>query len=196
MFAEIAHDLVNRVPAGRLLDVGTGPGRLLAEVGRLNPRMELYGIDISESMIRLAQKRLAHCTVDLRGGTIRKTDFPDDFFDVITATGSFYLWDQPQECLEEIYRILRRKATAVIFETYRDYDKDALKKALKVNLSEENILRRMISPLFLKKQLGMTYSVDEVMDIVKKTRFARSFTIQKTALASVPIWLRIELTKT
>ncbi len=54
--AEIARDLVNQVPHGRLLDIGSGPGKLLAEIRRINPRIELFGLDISESMIKLAQR--------------------------------------------------------------------------------------------------------------------------------------------
>ena len=192
---EIARDLAGQAPRGRLLDIGQGPGKLLAEVHRLNPRIELFGLDISESMITLARKRLADFRVDLRQGTIRKTDFPDSFFDCITATGAFYLWESPESCLNEIRRILKQGATAVIFETYRDCDRGALKEALRKNLRGENILRRVVSPYFLKKQLGMTYSVDEITDIVKKSAFAQSFSIQKIALASTPIWLRIALTK-
>ncbi len=193
--AEIARDLAEQVPHGRLLDIGPGPGKLLAEVHRINPRIELFGLDISESMIKLAQERLAHCRVVLHQGTIEKSNFPDNYFEVITATGSFYLWERPEACLNEICRILKPGGTAVIFETYRDYDTDALEEVLKENLREENILRRTISPFFLKKQLGMTYSSGEVTDIINNTSFAHSFRIQKIALASTPIWLRIALKK-
>ena len=41
--SDIAHDLVSKVGHGRLLDVGTGPGRLLLEVQRLRPDIELFG---------------------------------------------------------------------------------------------------------------------------------------------------------
>ncbi len=194
--AEIAHDLVGRLARGRLLDVGSGPGKLLAEVHRINPEIELFGLDISESMITLAQKRLDRCGVVLRRGTIRNTDFPGDYFDCVTATGAFYLWERPESCLNEIRRILKPGGTAVIFDTYRDCDRGAVKEALRENLRGDNILRRTISPFFLKKQLGMTYSVGETMDIIKRSDFAHSFRVQKIALASTPIWLRIALTKT
>jgi hypothetical protein len=38
---EIAHDLVSRAENGKWLDAGTGPGRLLIEINRLNPDIEL-----------------------------------------------------------------------------------------------------------------------------------------------------------
>jgi ubiquinone/menaquinone biosynthesis C-methylase UbiE len=193
--AEIAHDLVGQLARGRLLDVGSGPGKLLAEVHRINPTIELFGLDISESMIKLAKKRLDQSGIVLRQGTIRDTDFPGDYFNCVTATGAFYLWERPESCLNEIRRILKPGGTAVIFDTYRDCDRGAVKEALRENLRGENILRRTVSPFFLKKQLAMTYSVGEVADIVKRSDFARSFSIQKIALASTPIWLRVALTK-
>nr|NIM06230.1 hypothetical protein [Armatimonadota bacterium]NIM24142.1 hypothetical protein [Armatimonadota bacterium]NIM68001.1 hypothetical protein [Armatimonadota bacterium]NIN06224.1 hypothetical protein [Armatimonadota bacterium]NIO97711.1 hypothetical protein [Armatimonadota bacterium] len=41
MYAEIARDLASSIDRGRLLDVGTGPGRLLLQIHALNPEIEL-----------------------------------------------------------------------------------------------------------------------------------------------------------
>ena len=56
--AEIAHDPMTGTERGKLLDVGTGPGRLLAEINRLNPDFALLGLDISAAMIKVARKIL------------------------------------------------------------------------------------------------------------------------------------------
>ncbi|MCJ7540201.1 MAG: class I SAM-dependent methyltransferase, partial [Desulfobacterales bacterium] len=101
---EIAHDLISRIERGRMLDIGTGPGKLLFEVHQLNPGLELFGLDISEAMVQLAKKSLKGIKVNIECGDIRQTNYEDDFFDIITCTGSFYLWDNPEEGLEEIYR--------------------------------------------------------------------------------------------
>jgi 2-polyprenyl-3-methyl-5-hydroxy-6-metoxy-1,4-benzoquinol methylase len=53
-YKEIAQDLTSRLSAGRLLDVGTGPGRLLQAIHNLNYTIELYDLDISASMIKQA----------------------------------------------------------------------------------------------------------------------------------------------
>lgn len=58
MYKEIAQDLVLRISRGRLLDIGTGPARLLLEIHRLNPDVELFGLDISDSMVQRAKKNL------------------------------------------------------------------------------------------------------------------------------------------
>ena len=64
---EIAHDLVPRTEGGKLLDVGTGPGRLLIEINRLNPDLELFGLDISASMIKVAQNNLQNISCQSSG---------------------------------------------------------------------------------------------------------------------------------
>jgi 2-polyprenyl-3-methyl-5-hydroxy-6-metoxy-1,4-benzoquinol methylase len=46
-YREIAQDLTSRLSAGHLLDVGTGPGRLLQAIHSLNPAIDLYDLDIS-----------------------------------------------------------------------------------------------------------------------------------------------------
>lgn len=192
---EIAQRLTRRIQKGRLLDIGTGPGVLLREVHRLSPAIELFGLDISDAMVALAQKNLSDFAVDVRLGNIQKTDYAADYFDLITCTGSFYLWDEPLASLNEIARILKPGCAAVLFESYRDFDKAAFKQALHRNLQGENLLRRIVSPLFLEKQLRMTYTVEETTRLIQQTCFADTFNIEKITLANLPVWMCITLSK-
>lgn len=194
-FKEVAQDLVSRLDGGRLLDIGTGPGRLLVEIHRLNPDIELYGLDISGAMVQQARSNLAGIPADLRQGTIRHTDYEAGFFDAVTCTGSFYLWDHPQECLDEIHRIMKAGRSAYLFETHRDYDADRFRQALRANLRGEGLPHRLITPVFLKRQLRMTYHAGEVTGIIERTRFSGSYAIEQIVLGGLPVWLRITLTK-
>jgi ubiquinone/menaquinone biosynthesis C-methylase UbiE len=192
---EIAEDLASRIERGRILDVGCGPGQLLFEIGQINPTVELFGLDISEAMVSLARQRLCGHSAEIRHGEILRSGYPDNFFDLVTCTGSFYLWDNPRECLDEIYRILRPGRSALLFESYRDCDRRAVREAVRANLAAESLIRRLLAPRFFLKQLGMTYSTDEFAGILKQTRFAQSYTIERIRLAGVPAWLLITLTK-
>ncbi|MFX0061604.1 MAG: class I SAM-dependent methyltransferase [Candidatus Hermodarchaeota archaeon] len=194
-FKEIAHFLTSQVRQGRLLDIGTGPGRLLLEIYNLNPSIELYGLDISNSMIQQAKKNLAGIDVDLRQGNIRNSDYQSNFFNIITCSGSFYLWDHPEQCLEEIHRLLKDGCSAYLFETFKGLDEKEFKIALRANLKQEGVFQRLLAPSFLKKQIRMTYETDEVIEIVKNTIFADSYNIEKITLGGLPIWLRITLIK-
>lgn len=194
--SEIAKDLLSKIEKGRLLDVGTGHGRLLAEIFSKNSSIELYGLDISKAMLSVANNNLKEISVNLQQGNIKESPYESNFFDLVTSTGSFYLWNQPIESLEEIFRILKPNCSAILYETHKDYNLEELNRILKLNLKGEGFIVRKLSPKFLKKQLKMTYSIEEVVEIIKQTPFAKVHEIQKITLANLPIWIRIKLSKT
>lgn len=195
-FEEIASFITGSLKHGKLLDIGTGPGRLLYEVNKKNPQIDLYGLDVSLSMIHLANYNLRIIkNIHLKAGNIAKTDLQENFFDCIIATGSFCNWDKPVDGLNEIFRILKSGKKAYIFETNRNYNKDLLNSKLKNSLKEYNLIHRIISKFFLERQLKMSYSIPELESIIKKTKFEKSYSIQKIELGNLPIWLRIELKK-
>jgi ubiquinone/menaquinone biosynthesis C-methylase UbiE len=195
-FEDIAVFLSNFLKQGNLLDIGTGPGRLLYKINEKNPDIFLFGLDISASMLDVARKNLHHIkNVDLRIGNIVKTEYQSDYFDCIVSTGSFYNWDKPVEGLNEIYRILKPGKTAYIFETTKDHDKKLLVSRLKSNLKSYNLIRKFLSKFFLKKQLRMTYTVREFNEIIVQSEFKNSYNIEQTELGNLPIYVRLELKK-
>jgi ubiquinone/menaquinone biosynthesis C-methylase UbiE len=195
-FEEIAGLIGSIMKQGNLLDIGTGPGRLLSEISKQVPQVKLFGLDISNSMINLAKQNLENIpNVDLRIGNINRTDFKDSFFDCVVSTGSFYNWDTPVQGLNEIYRILKPGKTAFIFDTYKDFDKKLLNEKLKENLQGYNLFRKTASKYFLRKQLRMTYSINDYDKILIQTNFKNSFKVQPQVLGNLPVHVRLELTK-
>ncbi len=194
-YLEIARDLTSRISGGRLLDVGTGPGRLLREIHRINPNIELYGLDVSSAMLQQARKNLSGTPVNLQQGNIRKTGFPGESFELVACSGSFYLWDRPEEGLREIFRILKKNASAYLFECRREYDRQELKSALKGNLRQVNLIARILGPLAIRQALDVAYAKEEVVEIVKKSPFANNYRMEDITLSRIPIWRRIELRK-
>ncbi len=193
--SQIAEVLSNQINEGAFLDVGTGHGRLLIEINKLNPKIELYGLDISEKMINLAKTNLINIKADLQQGNITSTNYQSNYFDLITCTGSFYLWNDPIEGLNEIHRILKPNKTAILFESHKEYDESNLKVEIKKNLSNEGFFNRRLVPYFLKKQLKMTYDINELINLLNKSLFKHTFSVNKITLANLPIWLKIELKK-
>jgi ubiquinone/menaquinone biosynthesis C-methylase UbiE len=196
-FEEIAEFICTIIKEGRLLDVGTGPGRLLLEINIKNSQIELYGLDISASMLEVAKQNLGNIkNVDLRTGSINHTDYPDSFFDCIVSTGSFYNWDNPVEGINEIFRILKSGNSAFIFDSHKNYDRTILQSRLKENLKGYNPLRKTLTKFFLRKQLGMTYSISDYERILPQTRFKGSFLIHQIELGNLPFYVRLDLKKT
>jgi ubiquinone/menaquinone biosynthesis C-methylase UbiE len=193
-FQEIARELLTRVNRGRLLDVGTGHGRLLREISTLNPDIELHGLDISSAMVRRAAKNLAGLKVDLRVANICSTGYEADFFDLVTCTGSFYLWSQPLAGLQEIYRILVPGGSAHLFEPNADTPEADLGK-IRVVLQRETFLRRLIGPHFIMRAVRMGLRLRQLRSVFDDSPFRKNYSIQRITLGGLPIWLHITLNK-
>jgi ubiquinone/menaquinone biosynthesis C-methylase UbiE len=195
-FEDISEYITSFLKQGRLLDIGTGPGRLLLEINKKIPKLDLFGLDISSSMLDIAKHNLKSIeSIDLRVGNIVQTDYTDNFFDCIVSSGSFYNWDRPVDGLNEIYRILQSGKTAFIFESNKDYDKALLNSRLRENLKGYNFIRIKLSKYFLRKQLRMTYSISEFDRILKQTKFVNNYKINQIELGNLPIYVRLELIK-
>jgi ubiquinone/menaquinone biosynthesis C-methylase UbiE len=170
LYNHVAEELTATLSGGRLLDAGTGPGRLLLEIHRLNPTMELFGIDVSSSMIRVARRNLEGIDVDLRVGSIATTDYQSDYFHLVTCTGSLYLWDAPRDGIEEIHRILKTGCSAYLYEPYRDCDAEEFEAALEDNLRQVNWLLRMIGPSLLRKVQETAQRVEDYRRLCNSRR--------------------------
>lgn len=89
-----AEDVVKFCSAGRLLDIGTGPGRLLIVLHHQAPELELTGVDISGAMITRAAENLSAAglsdKVSVRQAGARQMPFGDNYFDIVISTGSLH----------------------------------------------------------------------------------------------------------
>jgi arsenite methyltransferase len=109
----------------RALDVGAGPGFLVAEMaGQVGPAGHVTGLDISDSMLALAQRRCAAEPVKT-WTTIIKADatalpFPDASFDVGVSTQVYEYVPDVAQALAELHRVLRPGGRALILDT--DWD--------------------------------------------------------------------------
>ncbi len=192
---QIASDLTSRIERGRLLEVGIGHGRLLREIHRINAAIDLYGLDISPAMVQRARINLKGVPVDLRAGNIRYTNYASEFFDLVTCTGSLYLWDDPSAGLCEIHRVLVEGGTAHLFEPDADAT-SAERREMRRALRRESPFRRLIGPVFIRIALKVGVRVQEMIRLLDQTPFSGSYSIERATLADVPVWLRITLRKT
>src|SRR5438270_3847695 len=57
LYRRVIEDLAPpQLVEGKVLDAGTGPGTLARDIARSLPQLQVYGIDLSEEMIRLARE--------------------------------------------------------------------------------------------------------------------------------------------
>jgi len=97
LYRTVANRVVENLPTGgAVLDVGTGPGRLLVELARRRPDVRVVGIDPSADMIGHADDRLRATGLNDRAETrvagAEDLPFGDGSFDAVTSTLSAHHW--------------------------------------------------------------------------------------------------------
>ncbi len=119
--------------AGKVLDAGTGPGEVVREIARRIPLIQVYGVDLSEDMIRLAreQAQREHLAQRTHFDTadIAHLPYPDDSFDVVVSTISMHHWSEWEQPFRELYRVLRPGGRLWVYD-FRFVSVAAVKRAL------------------------------------------------------------------
>ena len=67
-YARVAGEVAAAHPGGKVLEVGSGPGRLAVRLAREAPSMTLTGVDISDAMVERAARRAS--VASLREGAV------------------------------------------------------------------------------------------------------------------------------
>ena len=112
---------------GRLLDIGTGTGRLLE---LLAPRASAaLGVDASRAMLALARARLAkpgltHCAVRL--ADMYRLPLPDAGHDAVLLHMVLHHAEDPAGALAEAARVLRPGGTLIVVDLSAHGDADAI----------------------------------------------------------------------
>jgi len=126
-FRLIAADVKARQISGIIVDIGTGPGRLPLEVAKQVGDAGLFGIDISEDMVKIAQRNAEReglaDRVRYRVGSAYDTGLGDNSVDLILSTGTIHHLRTPGLAFDEFHRILRIGGEAWLYDGRRDATK-------------------------------------------------------------------------
>ena len=203
--AGLYREIVELLPldeAERILDIGTGTGLQLRAIHELAPHLVLYGLDLSEAVIQTTTKALVGLEVDLRAGSISATPYQDNFFDIVTCNASMSYWENPVDCFNEIYRILKPGGQVMLFEPQKDFDLEETLDTIRDNMAEKGWLRRwgavQLNKFGFKRgaSLGMKlYTLKELMQLALESRFGDHSSIERTSLQNLPIFARLHIWK-
>jgi ubiquinone/menaquinone biosynthesis C-methylase UbiE len=114
---KIANDIVAKMGKGTILDLGSGPGHLSIEIARRAPGLQVYGIDLSRQMVKIA-RRHAKGVDNARFvfGNAAKLPFKDNSIDLVISTGASHHWKTPRMVFDECYRVLKTGKEAWIYD--------------------------------------------------------------------------------
>lgn len=165
-FLTLIHEL-NLKGNERVLEVGSGPGALSIELGKLLRRGEVIGIDISESMVKLAAQKaseLALQNVKFLVGNALSLEFPNESFDIVVTSQLLHWVPDVRQFLSEIHRVLKadgkmglisptpevyvevRQAYQKIMEKYKKYDEGTkIQEMIGVKIYSEKETRELLN---------------------------------------------------
>ena len=106
----------------KLLDLACGTGELTRLLLEQNPQQQITGVDISESMLEIARKKLdTHPSVSFYCASVTSLPFDNDSFDLVICANAFHYFASPQLALIEMKRVLKPKGEILILDWCRDY---------------------------------------------------------------------------
>lgn len=102
-----------------ILDMATGTADLAIECLKLNPK-KVTGIDLSEGMLSIGREKIIakkyNQVIELIKGDSEKILYPDNTFDACTVGFGVRNFENLEQGLQEIYRVLKPGAKLVVLE--------------------------------------------------------------------------------
>ena len=114
---------------GPALDLGTGLGNLAIEIAHRYPHLHVIGLDISDSMVKMATKSLKETslnTIEFVVGDAHILDFKDESVELVVSHGAMHHWMDAKTVLSEIHRVLMPGGLAYISDLRRDAPMDVV----------------------------------------------------------------------
>ena len=100
-------------PAGRVLDVGCGPGIVVDPL--LAQGCSYHGVDPSAKMVAEGKRRYrdqADATFSV--GTVTQLEYPDDYFDAVICLGVLERVEDDDRAISEMLRVMKTGGTLIV----------------------------------------------------------------------------------
>src|SRR3989344_3070973 len=114
-----AIEILKKSKPQKILDVATGTADLAIEAVSLKPE-KIIGIDISREMLKIGKNKVSKLglenKIDLILGDCENIPFKNDSFDAITVGFGVRNFENLEEGLLEMYRVLDVNGTVIILE--------------------------------------------------------------------------------
>ena len=104
----------------KILDVGCGTGEILKSIKERYSFVQLYGLDISEEMLKQANDKLKG-TATLILGDAENITLETNSFDLLLCTDSFHHYPNPQQAISEFYRVLKHGKFLLIGDYWKPF---------------------------------------------------------------------------
>jgi len=184
----IVNDIVENIDSGTVLDLGSGTGYLSIGIAKKIPGVQVYGIDLSRQMVKIASrhaKGVGNVRFDL--GNAAELPFEDDSVDFIVSTGALHHWKKPAVVFDECYRVLKAGKEGWIYDPCADALVDRATEAKK----EYGFFRYwLLAKIAELHGFSQTEYESKIKNILERTKLKNSYRMDLT-----DIWMKITLKK-
>ena len=136
---QVLIDQLDPKETDKVLDVGTGTGRLGTVICQLVPRGVVVGIDSGYGMLRVAQEKILKTRIDNYHVVRAKAEalpFPSQVFHSAYLMLSFHHFTEPEKAAAEVYRTLRPRGYLVSIDPVLKEATDEDEKRLNALIGE------------------------------------------------------------
>lgn len=106
--------IAKQISPGKILDLGTGTGKVLKAIKNMNPTAECWGVDYSQAMLEKVENKESY-TLKVSNAEDLK-EIPSDYFDLVTARMVFHHINNLQKAASEVKRILKKGGCFILCE--------------------------------------------------------------------------------
>lgn len=167
-YRRLAEKVVSLFEGGKLLEIGPGPAYISIEIAKRLPKVEIIGLEISDTMIEIAKKNAKEHEVSekitLKKGDASKMPLEDSEFDFVLTSGSLHHWKKPTQVVDEIYRVLRPGCRALVSDLMKDAPKEKVHDF--ANKIDSKLMR-----WGLKHSFKESYTARQIEQMIKSTHF-------------------------
>jgi ubiquinone/menaquinone biosynthesis C-methylase UbiE len=187
---KIADDITAKMGKGTVLDLGSGTGYLAIEIARKAPGLQVYGVDLSGQMVKIARGHAKGIdNAQFVFANAGKLPFRDSSIDLLVSTGASHHWKTPQLVFEECHRVLKTSGEAWIYDGCPEVFSNAVDRR-RLNKEYGFLIRRLgyrVSTLhgFTKEEYQTV-----ITDMLGQTAFKGNY-----QMALTDIWMKITLRK-
>lgn len=147
------------ITKGKVLEIGPGPGYLGLEWLKKNPMSDLFWLEISHDMKKIAEKnaekyRLKNKITITMGDATKKLPYEDSYFDGVFSCRSLHEWTNPITVFNEIHRVLKPNGSFFIGDLKRNINiviKLVMNKQIPKKI--KNDFRSSINSSYIKKEI-------------------------------------------
>lgn len=110
---------ISKIQPKIIVDIATGTGDFAIEAAKIHPE-KIIGIDISEGMLQMGREKIKKRNwehlIEMQRGDSEDLPFPDNFADAITVGFGVRNFENLNQGLSQIYRVLKPGGMVAILE--------------------------------------------------------------------------------